>query len=1305
MGASQSYQEIPAKRVGGVKGDPMSFYAPPGTRRALREKPDWTPPDGPVDAMIDPTADKYDYLIVFKKSAQNKVVEIDPKTGHYKVQHASGEGFGLFGNGVPAAMDEDSLKRVYWAEVPPFKDGLVASDVWYDSCMGEADHRLAQVELLKQAWKDSTRQAKLPADSSVSMGQFLNITRDLILGQLMKKTGLQFKMTSRKKMVESEGSDVCCSCSCSALTCGCCGDSSGEGDEPEGPPGVIVEYIYCRIRAPLSLLEKKADLMDYRLQFKPEVDPGMEFWTMENAKKVMEELAEEETLVETKDAANEQLENMYEKKQIAPHDMSVFDDESTPKHWTRRIRTLERIADRVPVVNPYPAYGEFDANPRERHLYMEYPSVRGKTLFLPKDRLYLTRVMIDEVFDFDVLKRFGVVEQIFPLHDASYGERVTRDTFTKSWLFPWLAPNAKSCGGPKVSHPASGDNVQCPWNLRAWAQPFADIREYFGESVALYFAWLGFYSYSLVTPSILGAVLWVYESYVDTDIDGQGISYGLVLYAIGIVCWATYYKESWEVEQKVCAVKWGTRGFEATECDRPQFHGDVMEENWFVNVLFGCPAKPEEPRRLSEVSFTEETYYPEEKRGIKQALNTCSIFFMVIGVLLCNLVLLFLDYYLTEEMGLSWGAYVAVLLAAIQIQILNGYFSPWVEEVNDWENHQTDTAFEDAKIQKTFLFQMFNNYGYVILTAYVKDIMFGCYNADCITDIQTALVGIFFVRYITWFIETIGDPITVLSSMCGCGGAEDEAEKQVEDAAEYEADIAMDEQQAVLLVYYNSSKEVFKLMCSGEGGMEEVDDEAGLKGLGYEIVEPSNVAQFQHLQQYSSPASAVKVLVTFSAKGANSFVPINSTIDDVLIEPEDPEDKKEKLGELFNFNTAVFSHEAVILVCDRARDTAKKQGYLSEMERFEYEVVLEETEGMFNEYASVVLQMGYVALFSIAWGWLPFIALIETLLQIRGDAYAYVRTAQRPQPAPQEDVGAWGDLMGLMIYLAIFSNTAIIVFSTHALHGYSFDAHIMYWLVLEHLVLAIKLWFSNLMPSDPEVPMGTKGERSAPLSQIIARNDFIVEKHKKLQIVEEIDMESGGGSNLDADDLNLSDMKASVPLKTRAQIEFLKKKLRFTDRRVDELRRSLKSASEGEVWNAETGVAEAKSKPGLALGLVNLKIIKLEGLEPKGARLMSPSFMVVVSVRDQTKYDGKCPYEGGPDKVGPPPVCSRPGSTETKNGKKFTVFNQVRPRLLEKRSHTCVLYIYFFFLFEAEMMNIFSRAASPCLPSLPSTGI
>ena len=210
-------------------------------------------------------------------------------------------------------------------------------------------------------------------------------------------------------------------------------------------------------------------------------------------------------------------------------------------------------------------------------------------------------------------------------------------------------------------------------------------------------------------------------------------------------------------------------------------------------------------------------------------------------------------------MGLSWGGYVAVILAAIQIQIFNGYFKPWVEEANDWENHQTDTAYEDAKIKKTFYFQMFNNYGYVIMTAYVKDIIFGCYDADCLLDIQTALVGIFFVRYITWFIETIGDPWTVLLSCCGFGGTgSNEVEKEVDGAAVYEAEISIEDQQSVLLTWFDELKEEYHLAYKNGEKVEDMNDPSGLKALGYEILQPSNATDFADTLHNASKAAPAK---------------------------------------------------------------------------------------------------------------------------------------------------------------------------------------------------------------------------------------------------------------------------------------------------------------------------------------------------------------------------------------------------------------------------------------------------------------
>lgn len=41
-------------------------------------------------------------------------------------------------------------------------------------------------------------------------------------------------------------------------------------------------------------------------------------------------------------------------------------------------------------------------------------------------------------------------------------------------------------------------------------QPLDHIKEYFGVKIALYFAWLGFYTYMLIPASIVGLIVFLY---------------------------------------------------------------------------------------------------------------------------------------------------------------------------------------------------------------------------------------------------------------------------------------------------------------------------------------------------------------------------------------------------------------------------------------------------------------------------------------------------------------------------------------------------------------------------------------------------------------------------------------------------------------------------------------------------------------------------------------------------------------------------------------------------------------------------
>ena len=73
--------------------------------------------------------------------------------------------------------------------------------------------------------------------------------------------------------------------------------------------------VFCRVRAPMALLERKADELNHKLKFRGEVDPGPEFWRKSadqdaEGKPIFCEIVEESILYE-KNQANELLEDLY----------------------------------------------------------------------------------------------------------------------------------------------------------------------------------------------------------------------------------------------------------------------------------------------------------------------------------------------------------------------------------------------------------------------------------------------------------------------------------------------------------------------------------------------------------------------------------------------------------------------------------------------------------------------------------------------------------------------------------------------------------------------------------------------------------------------------------------------------------------------------------------------------------------------------------------------------------------------------------------------------------------------------------
>ncbi|KAL4093606.1 hypothetical protein PRIC1_011038 [Phytophthora ramorum] len=460
-----------------------------------------------------------------------------------------------------------------------------------------------------------------------------------------------------------------------------------------------------------TLCEKET----YRLQFADAVDPGRNFWRDKKEVNADQKVLDANTV-------KHKLKLLLAEKAMPPKEAVCFPGESLPR-VSARVHALSRIS-RAPrglirCRNPAPAFASYSPNIQRQFIYKKYPNrldipdtYRRSAVLRTIDCIRLTRLIVDAEFDTNATITSGLASSFHCLHSSSRFDLNSRAALASSWITFWHPIQLPGEFGPD-EHAI----LNLMGRLAPFRQPLQRVRDYFGELIAFYFAWLAFYAKMLVLPAAAALVvvadsrthhslvteLWIFYSNphsfhsdnanVSEGVDTIGATLSLpeVILGLVVIAWSFALTKLWERTSVWYQLQWGV-----TASDADSFHYD-------------------------------------DDRGSQQISSTCSEFAYVQRQLcswLCVLCLASTNLVVVLALLLAQGMLVDAVgekLAVLGSFLCQAYLVQWngacipsvAHALSRWENPGCSSdrpAYRGSMVAKMFTLQLFNTFtGLIIL--------------------------------------------------------------------------------------------------------------------------------------------------------------------------------------------------------------------------------------------------------------------------------------------------------------------------------------------------------------------------------------------------------------------------------------------------------------------------------------------------------------------------------------------------------------------------------------------------------------
>ena len=397
------------------------------------------------------------------------------------------------------------------------------------------------------------------------------------------------------------------------------------------------------------------------------------------------EIYAEETWLETKaQAIGYRLQFCQEKEDIK--DLKKFPFKAIPPYAKFEIPTVFKDARDI--------FKHYDKDEKETN--------HGGSLFTYNDRVRLIRSSINTRLDLHIMKEYNLSIEDFCLHSEKPLEELKAEWANLGNLFK--------------------------------AQPLDQIRNYFGEKIALYFAWMEMYKVFMISAGVVGLAVQIFLVLRYLGEGDEALSqYLQVFFALFLAFWASAFDQLWARREKFLAWRWGMTNFLEEEEQRGEFKGK-MEKDPVTNKM--------KRRRIGKIWYALKKLFSYSIISI----FIISVLAMILGIMAARVLL----KALISEVGLI----LAGVINAIQIRVMNLLYDKIATWLNDWENHETETEYNNRLAIKVFIFRFFNSYSSLFYLAYYcEGVQEGQGHESCMDFLGLQLAVIFFFNIILNVVE------------------------------------------------------------------------------------------------------------------------------------------------------------------------------------------------------------------------------------------------------------------------------------------------------------------------------------------------------------------------------------------------------------------------------------------------------------------------------------------------------------------------------------------------------------------------